>query len=307
MAGLSLNELNALAAVASHRSFRAAAVALGISPSSLSHAVASMERRLGVRLFNRTTRSVSVTEAGEHFLARVQPALREIADAVETVNRFRDTPAGLLRLNTSEGAAECVIPIVLEFMATYPDMRVDLVTDGRLVDIVAAGFDAGLRLAEAVPQDMVSLPLGNEEAFAVVGTPRYFESRGVPLAPADLFEHECVRARFPSGAVLRWEFERQGEEFRIDPPGRLIVGSPQLSLQAARAGAGLAYVIERSVVKDLASGRMVRVLAEWTPPFAGICLYYPHQRLPSAGLKAFIEHFQAARKRQAATLGIGPT
>jgi DNA-binding transcriptional LysR family regulator len=306
MAGLALNELNALAAVASHRSFRAAAAALGVSPSSLSHAVASMERRLGVRLFNRTTRSVSVTEAGEHFLARVQPALREIADAVETVNRFRDTPAGLLRLNSSEGGAVRVMPIVLDFMAAYPDMRVDLVTDGRLVDIVAAGFDAGLRLAEAVPQEMISLPLGTEEAFAVVGAPRYFERRGVPLVPADLFGHECIRARLPSGALLRWEFERLGEEFRIDPPGRLIVGSPELSLRAARAGAGPNHVVERSVAEDLAEGSVARVLTEWTPPFAGICLYYPRQRLPSAGLQAFIEHFQAARKRQAA-LGIGPT
>ena len=153
---LALHELNALAAVANHRGFRAAAAELNVSPSALSHAVASLERRLGVRIFNRTTRSVALTEAGADFLARVQPALREIAEAVETVNRFRDTPAGLLRLNGSEGAAERVLPIVLDFMARYPDMRVDLVSEGRMVDIVAAGFDAGLRLAESVPQEMVS-------------------------------------------------------------------------------------------------------------------------------------------------------
>jgi len=233
MADLALTELTALGAVAAHRSFRAAAAELGLSPSSLSHMVASLERRLGVRLFNRTTRSVAVTEAGEQFLARIQPALREIAEAVETVNRFRDTPAGLLRLNSSEGGSVRILPIVLDFMAAYPEMRVDLVSEGRMIDIVAAGFDAGIRLAEAVPQDMVSVPLGIDEAMIVVGAPRYLAARGVPQAPADLFGHDCIRARLPSGAILRWEFEHQGEEIRIDPPGRLTLGSPELSQQAA--------------------------------------------------------------------------
>ena len=297
MAGLTLNELNALASVATHRSFRAAATELGISPSSLSHAIGATERHLGVRLFNRTTRSVSVTEAGETFLARIQPALRDIADAVETARRLGDTPSGLLRLNTSEGAAERILPIVLDFMAAYPDMRVDLTVDGRMVDIVAAGFDAGLRLAEAVPQDMISLPLGLDEAFVVVATPSYFAARGTPGTPADLFGHECIRARLPSGAPMRWEFVHNGEEMRIDPPGRLIVGSSYLSLRAARSGAGVAYVNARSAADDLKSGRLVPALAAWTPPFPGICLYYPRQRLPSAGLRAFIDHFQAARRR----------
>lgn len=297
MAGLALHELHALTAVASLRSFRGAAAELGVSPSALSHAVASVERRLGVRLFNRSTRSVSLTEAGAAFLARVQPALREIADAVESVNRFRDKPVGLLRLNASEGAAARVLPIVLDFLASYPEMRVDLVTDGRMVDIVAMGFDAGLRLAEAVPQDMISLPLGVDEALVVVAAPGYVERHGTPTVPADLHAHACIRARLPSGTVLRWEFERQGEVIRIEPPGRLIVGSPELSLEAARAAAGLAYVTARSAAEDLAAGRLIRVLAEWTPPFPGICLYYPRQRLPSAGLRAFIDQFQAARKR----------
>jgi DNA-binding transcriptional LysR family regulator len=297
MAGLAFNDLNALSVVAAHRSFRAAAAEIGVSPSSLSHAVASIERRLGVRLFNRTTRSVSLTEAGEHFLARVQPALREIEDAVETVNRFRSTPAGLLRLNTSEGGAQRILPIVLDFTAAYPEMKVDLISEGRMVDIVAAGFDAGLRIAEAVPQDMVSVPLGLDEAFAVVGTSAYFAGRSLPRVPADLFTHECIRARMPSGAIHRWEFERNGEEIRIDPPGRLTLGSQDLSLHAATAGAGLAYVTERSAASHLASGRLIRVLTDWTPSFPGLCLYYPRQRLPSAGLAAFIEHFKAARKR----------
>lgn len=297
MAGLTLSELTALTAVATHRSFRAAAADLGVSPSSLSHSVASVERRLGVRLFNRTTRSVSLTEAGEHFLSQIQPALREIADAVETVNQFRDTPAGQLRLNTSEGGAERILPIVLDFMATYPDMRVDMVSEGRMVDIVAEGFDAGVRGLDAIPQDMVAVPLGLTESYVVAASPDYFAARGAPQAPADLLNHDCIRVRMPSGALLRWEFERRGEEIRIDPPGRLILGSLSLSVQAAASGAGVIYVIERAVADELASGRLVRVLTDWTLPFPGVCLYYPRQRLPSAGLAAFIEHFKASRHR----------
>jgi DNA-binding transcriptional LysR family regulator len=182
-------------------------------------------------------------------------------------------------------------------MAAYPEMRVDLVTEGRMIDIVAAGFDAGIRLAEAVPQDMVSLPLGIDEAMIVVGAPGYLAARGVPQAPADLFGHDCIRARLPSGAILRWEFERQGEEIRIDPPGRLTIGSPELSQQAALAGAGLAFVSARTAMAEIETGQLRQVLAEWTPPFPGLSLYYPRQRLPSAGLRAFIDHFQAARRR----------
>jgi DNA-binding transcriptional LysR family regulator len=301
MAGLSLHELTALATVAAKRSFRAAAAELDMSPSSLSHAIASIERRLGVRLFNRTTRSVSLTEAGEHFLARIHPALREIADAVETVNRFRDVPAGLLRLNASEGGAERILPIVLDFMAAYPDMRVDLAADGLMTDIVAEAFDAGVRGADAVPQDMIALSLGMEEAFIVAASPAYFDKYGMPRAPADLLNHECIRVRLPSGALWRWEFERRGEEIRIDPQGRLILGSPKLAIQAALAGTGIVYVVERSVVEELRSGRLVRALVDWTPTFPGLCLYYPRQRLPSAGLAAFIAHFKASPRRRAAT------
>jgi DNA-binding transcriptional LysR family regulator len=297
MSGLSLAELSALSAVASRRSFRAAAADLGVSPSSLSHSVASVERRLGVRLFNRTTRSVSMTEAGEHFLLRIRPALREIADAVETVNQFRDTPAGLLRFNASEGGAERLLPYVLGFMAAYPDMRVEMATDGRMVDIVAEGFDAGVRGREAIPQDMVALPFGPPESYAVCASPAYLAARGAPRSPADLLAHACLRVRMPSGALRPWDFERRGEEVRIEPPGRLVMGSLALSIEAAKAGGGIVYAIERAVADDLAAGRLTRLLADWTQPFGGVCLYYPRQRLPSAGLRAFIDHFQAARRR----------
>src|SRR4051794_10938546 len=229
-----LVELNAVVAVASHRSFRAAATELGMSPSALSHAIAALEQRMGVRLFNRTTRSVSLTEAGEQFLAKVRPALREIAEAIDATNVFRDSPAGTLRLNMSEGAARQILtPIVLEFMRRYPQMQVDLVTQGRLVDIVAEGFDAGIRLAEAVPQDMIAIPCGPEQRYAVVGSPAYFNSRTRPITPGDLVAHECIRGRLPSGAMLKWEFEKRGEQMMVDVKGPLTLDHYELWIEAA--------------------------------------------------------------------------
>jgi len=297
MGDLSLGDLRAVQTIARLNGFRAAANDLGVSPSALSHQVATLEKRLGVRLLNRTTRSVALTEAGEHFLRRVQPALREIEEAVETVNRFRDRPAGTLRLNASEGGAMRILPILLDFLSLYPDMGVDLVSEGRMVDIVAGGFDAGLRLAEVVPQDMISVPLGRDEEFAVVGTPGYFGGRQKPQAPADLLAHDCIRTRLPSGSIYRWEFERFGEEIRLDVRGRMTLGSFDLALEAARAGAGLAYASLAAVEEEIRSGAMVRVLATWTPALPGLCLFYPRQKLPSAGLRAFIDHFRKARKR----------
>ncbi len=293
-----LSELRALAAVAAHRNFRAAAAEVSTSPSALSHAVAGLERRLGVRLFNRTTRSVALTDAGRDFLARVAPALAEIEAAVETVNRFRATPAGSLRLNGSEGGFERLMPTIVSFAEAYPDMRVEAVVEGRIVDIVAEGFDAGVRLAECVPQDMVAVSLGQDEAMIVVASPGYIQKRGVPRTPADLHAHDCIRARFPSGLPMRWEFERHGEVQRLDPPGRLTFGGDHLTLQAALAGAGLAWVTAWSAAPHLAAGRLTQVLADWTPPFEGLCLYYPRQRAPSAGLKAFVDHLREAKKRE---------
>src|SRR5258706_8255130 len=207
-----LFELQAVSAVAMHRGFRAAAVELEISPSALSHAIASLEQRMGVRLFNRTTRSVALSEAGERFLTQVQPALRDIAAAMEAVNDFRDTPTGTLRLNTSEGAAmQLLAPMVLEYLRRYPDMRVDIVTEGRLVDIVAEGFDAGIRLAEAVPQDMIAIPCSPPARFVVVGAPDYLRRHKRPKTPADLAGHACIRSRMPSGVLFPWAVEKHGE------------------------------------------------------------------------------------------------
>jgi DNA-binding transcriptional LysR family regulator len=289
MAQSGLAELNGVVAVAQHRNFRAAAAELGISPSALSHAVGSLEQRLGLRLFNRTTRSVSLTEAGEQFLARVRPALREIAEAMESVNGNPGTPVGTLRLALSESAARQIfVPVVLEFLKRYPDMQVDLVTENRLADIVEEGFDAGVRLGEAVPRDMVAVPCGPDQRFAVVGSPGYFRRRLPPASPGDLAAHDCIRRRQSGGAIARWEFARRGDELIVDVNGSLVLDSEALVVEAALYGAGLACVNEWSVAADIAAGRLIRVLEEWTPPFPGLRLYYPAHRHVSAGLRAFI-------------------
>ncbi len=288
MQKIALTELTAVSAVAAHKSFRAAAAALDISPSALSHAVAALEKRIGVRLFNRTTRSVSLSPAGEQFLSRVTPALQEISDAMEAVNDHRDTPSGTLRLNSSEIGARLIQPIILAFLDRYPEMSIDLAAQGRFVDIVAGGFDAGVRLAEAVPQDMIAVKLTEDLSFAVVGSPVYFADHDIPLVPADLLHHRCVRARLPSGKLFPWEFQRHGETEIIDVPGQLTLDNDTLKLEAALAGGGLTYISAEVIAGHLADGRLVRVLQDWTPSFPGLCLYYPGRRHVSAGLRAFI-------------------
>lgn len=285
-----LLELNAVVAVATHRSFRRAATELGMSASALSHAVAGLERRMGVRLFNRTTRSVALSEAGEQFLSRVEPALGEIAAAMEAVNEFRDTPSGNLRINTSEGAAQMVMaPLVLEYLRRYPDMQVDIVTEGRLVDIVAEGFDAGIRVAETVPQDMIAVPCSPPLRFVVVGSPDHLARHGRPRSPADLLRHPCVRTRHASGAVYRWEFQdKGGETIRIDVQGPLTLDSHVLMIDAALGGAGLVWTSEFMVAEHLQAGRLVEVLREWSPAYPGLQIYYPGHRHVPAGLRAFI-------------------
>lgn len=297
-----LGELEAVLAVARHRSFRAAATDLGMSTSALSHAVAALEARIGVRLFNRTTRSVSLSEAGVQFVDSVAPALSTIRVAIEQAGSFRDTPSGTLRINASAGAARQVMPLFIEFLQRYPEMKLDLVTEGRLIDIVVEGFDAGIRLTETVPQEMIAVPFGDRQRFAVVGSPAYFAQQKPPRTPADLNAHRCIRSRMPSGAIYQWEFERRGETMRIDGKGALTLDEPGLMLAAARAGIGLTYLTEWNVAADLEAGTLVRVLEDWTPPLDGLCLYYPGRRHVPAGLRALIdmirEHADARRARR---------
>ena len=291
-----LTELEAVLAVARQRSFRAAATELEMSTSALSHTVAALETRLGVRLFNRTTRSVSLSEAGEQFVASVAPALSAIRDAVEQASSRRLTPAGTLRINTSPGAARQVMaPLILEYLRRYPEMMVDIVTEGRLVDIVVDGFDAGIRLAESVPQDMIAVPFGLAQRLVVVGAPAYFARHAPPRSPGELLAHRCIRYRLASGAIWRWEFERHGESLDVDVQGPLTLDDSTLMLEAARAGVALAYLSEWNVAEDLAQGRLQCVLEDWTPPFDGLCLYYPGRRHVPAGLRALIELIREQR------------
>ena len=284
-----LSEFDAVVAIARLGSFRAAAAELGMSSSALSHAVTALETRLGMRLFNRTTRSVSTTAAGEQFIARIAPALADISGAIEDINSYRDTPTGTLRINMSVGAAQMILtPIILEYLRRYPDMNVVLVTEGALVDIVGKGFDAGIRIAEAVPRDMIAVPIGGLQRMLVVGAPSYFADRSKPIVPDDLLNHCCIRARKANGSIYRWEFEQRGEEMEIDVPGSLTLDEVTLMMEATLAGVGLGYLTEWAARPHIDEGRLIPVLEDWRPPYPGMCLYYPGRRHVPAGLRALI-------------------
>lgn len=245
---------------------------------------------MGVRLFNRTTRSVSLSEAGEQFLARVRPALADISSAMESANQFRDTPSGNLRINASEGAIQMIMtPVIVEFLRRYPDMRLEIVTSTALVDIVAEGFDAGIRMAESVPLDMIAVPCSPPLRFAVVGSPVYFTRRPMPKTPGDLARHNCIRTRFASGTLYRWEFTKRGQQQVIDVEGTLTLDSPHLIVDAALQGIGIICVNESSIAEHLNAGRLVRTLEDWTPAYPGLCVFYPSNRHMPAGLRAFID------------------
>ncbi|MGY0618285.1 LysR family transcriptional regulator [Lysobacter sp. A378] len=285
-----LRDLTAFVAVATQRSFRRAADELGLSPSSLSHTLRGLERELGVRLLNRTTRSVSPTEAGEGLLASLRPVLRGIDDALAGVDMFRASPRGTLRINAPEPAARLLLSHVAPtFLADYPDVALDLVSDGRLVDIVAEGFDAGIRLGEMVPQDMIGVRFGGDTRFLAVASPAYLARAGSPSSPTDLQHYACIRHRLASGKLYRWEFERRGQEVTIDAPGALTLNSNTLMVEAAAGGLGIAFVTELSAAHYLADGRLTAVLTDWCPPFPGLVLYYPGRRQVSTALTAFID------------------
>lgn len=285
-----LVDLTAFSAVARHRSFRQAADELGVSPSALSHTLRILERELGVRLLNRTTRSVAPTEAGEQLLQRLDPALRDLRGALGALDGFRDGPSGTLRINAAVTAARLlVLEVIPVFLARHPAMSIDLVAEGRLVDIVAEGFDAGVRLGETVPQDMVAVRFGGEARFVVVAAPAYLAAFGAPATPDDLHAHLCIRHRMPSGKLFRWEFARHGQELAVDVPGRLTLDHLALMLDATVQGLGLAYVPEREARPFLDDGRLVTVLEDWCPAFPGLFLYYPGHRHVPAGLRAFVD------------------
>lgn len=287
---LSMVDLRALTLIVSHRSFRKAADELGLSASTLSHMLRTLEANLGVRLLNRTTRSVAPTAAGERLVARLAPLLRDFELALEEVNEFRDLPSGTLRLNASEPAARILLQGALpEFLARFPQMSVDLVTEGRLVDIVAEGFDAGIRLGESVPRDMIAVPLGGDTCFMTVAAPAYLQAHPAPQTPDDLLRHRCISIRMPSGKPYRWEFEKHGQALTVDVTGNLTLDNSEIMVDAATRGLGIAYVPEHCVAGHLADGRLVKLLADWCPRIAGLFLYYPGHRHVPQGLRAFIE------------------
>jgi DNA-binding transcriptional LysR family regulator len=291
-------DLTIFLCIAQHLNFSRAAVELGLTPSALSHSLRALENRLGVRLFNRTTRSVALTEAGARLYARLKPAFRDIDDALEDLNNFRDKPSGNLRITAGRQACELVLlPIASEFLQDYADISLEILESDALLDIVAGGFDAGVRFGNRLEADMVSLPIGPNMRSVVVGSPSFFERHAPPQKPEDLHGVPCIRHRFPSGSMYRWEFERGGITQEIEVSGPLTLGDVSLMVGPALQGVGLAYVFEDMVTGHLADGRLIQVLANWCPYYPGLHLYYPSRRHVPAPLKAFIDFARSAREQ----------
>ena len=286
-----VNDLLAFLAVARERSFTRAAAQLGVSPSALSHAMHGLEARLGLRLLTRTTRSVAPTEAGERLVRSLGPCFEEIDAELAALTELREKPAGTLRITAGEHAADTILwPALERLLPDYPDVKVEINVDNGLTDIVAGRYDAGVRLGEQVAKDMVAVRIGPDLRMAVVGAPSYFERRPRPKAPGDLTVHECINTRFPTlGGLYAWEFERGRRELKVRVEGQLVFNSSALSLKAALAGLGLAYVLEDRAAPHLADGRLVRVLADWCPPFPGYHLYYPSRRQPTPAFTLLVE------------------
>ncbi|EOH6077104.1 LysR family transcriptional regulator [Burkholderia cenocepacia] len=295
-----LGDLNAFMAVARASGFRDAARVTGLSASGLSEAVRRLEARLGVRLLHRTTRSVVPTEAGERLLARLAPALTEVAAALDGIDEFRGRPAGTLKLNVPVSASRLVLPaIVPRFLEAYPDIRLEVTADESFVDVLAAGCDAGIRYDERLEQDMIAVPIGPRiQRFATAAAPDYLDRHGRPRHPRDLLGHRCLRGRFASGAMPPWEYERDGEVVRVEPAaGPLLVqigGATELMVDAAIAGTGILYLFEDWVRPHFDSGALEPVLEPWWRPFSGPFLYYPGRRLVPPALRAFIDFIKVS-------------
>jgi len=295
MADPQLGDLDAFTAVAHHRSFRGAAAVRGVSASTLSAAVRRLEARLGVRLLNRTTRSVTPTEAGVRLLERLTPALGEVAAALDVVNVFRDSPTGILRLNVPTIAAWVILPpIVVAFLKVYPGITVEVVAEDSFIDVLAAGFDAGIRYDERLEQDMIAVPIGPRvQRYAAAAAPAYLAARGRPTHPEQLLDHACIRHRFASGVSLPWEFERAGEIVRINPTGPLIATTPDLELAAAVAGLGIICSFEAILRPALATGALEPLLEDWWQSFSGPYLYYASRRHMPVPLRLFVDFVKA--------------
>jgi len=296
MRGKNFGELSAFMAVAEHRSFTRAAKQLGISPSTLSQTIRTLEERLGVRLLNRTTRSVLPTAAGDTLLARLRPVIDEYEAAVESLNEFRDKPAGLLRLTVAPPVAQFVLPLVLaKFLQRYPDIRLEIAADGANVDIVSQQFDAGIRLSNRVDRDMIAVPITHKWRLAVVGAPSYFSRRGEPQTPEDLLGHDCIRVRLPNGAMMPWRFQRDGKALELAVSGSIIVNIDALVASSVVNGIGLAQGARAQFDQEISSGRLVSVLDQWQPAMPPFALYYPSRRQMPAALRALVDFLRKAQ------------
>lgn len=291
---MELNDLAAFVSVARAGGFRDAARAGGVSAASLSVAVRRLETKLGLRLLNRTTRSVAPTEAGSRLLEKVSPLFSEMEAALDVLNRFRDRPSGTLKLNVPANTIRTVLPEILPaFLAAYPEIRVEIVAEDSFVDVLAAGCDAGIRYEERLEQDMIALPIGPRmQRFATAASPAYLDARGRPKHPRDLLAHSCLRGQFSSGAMAAWHFERNGETLRLDPGGPLVVrpgAAVDLAIRCAVAGLGVIHLFEDMLRPHLDNGELEPVLEPWWQRFSGPFLYYPGRRHVPAPLRAFVE------------------
>ena len=285
------NDLLAFVAVARERSFTRAAAKLGVSQSALSHTIRRLEERIGLRLLTRTTRSVSATQAGERLLRTVGPRFAEIEAEVAALSELRDKPAGTIRITAGEHAANATLwPAFARILPNYPDIKVEVTVDYGLTDIVAERYDAGVRLGEQIAKDMIAVRIGPDLRMAVVGSRSYFERRKRPQTPRDLTAHDCICLRLPTyGGLYAWEFEKNGREVKVHVEGQLVFNNIALRLNAALAGLGLAYLPQDQVQADIAAGRLVRVLADWCPPFAGYHIYYPSRRQSSPAFALLVD------------------
>lgn len=286
-----LGDLAAFLAVAEERSFTRAAARLGASQSALSHTVRRLEARLGLRLLLRTTRSVAMTEAGERLAETLRPAFDGISARIDSLSELRDRPAGTIRITCGEHAARTVLwPMLERFLPLYPDIRVEIATDYRMVDLAEGRFDAGIRLGEHLADDMIAVPISGDKRMVVVGSPGYFADRPIPRTPHDLTAHACINLRLPTrGGLYVWEFEKDGRPLNVRVDGPVIVNDMLLMMKGALSGLGLAIVMDDQVVEDVAEGRLVQVLEDWSPPFPGYHLYYPSRRQPTPAFTLLIE------------------
>jgi DNA-binding transcriptional LysR family regulator len=286
-----LNDVVAFLAVAREKSFTRAAAQLGVSQSALSHAISGLEARLGVRVLARTTRSVAPTEAGERLLRAIGPRLEEIDAELTGLSELRDKPAGTLRITAGEHSAEAILwPALSKLLPRYPDIKVELVIDYGLTDIVAERYDAGVRLGEQVAKDMIAVRIGPDFRMAVVGAPSYLADRPMPKLPQDLTAHQCINLRLPTyGGIYAWEFEKRGRAVKVRVEGQLVFNNIALRVNAALAGLGLAYLPEDQVQAYFTEGRLVRVLADWCPAFSGYHLYYPSRRQTAPAFTVLVD------------------